>query len=237
MTSIDSEAILEAAPVYIQTEVLPAALRAVQAGARAKELQYLGAGGEGILFHDDIAAYKVGRQSDLEDEADALEALSHVHEARPFVPKFIAYYPELRVLVRSLVDGYPGRWGNGSQLRPVYDLLTRQLDKLDFSPPEWKEDSFVISEQGAPPVMVDLGFTSPIRQRAVTWLRESLKRPEYVARQDLFTLQLYIYQATQEGLLSADEGFRMFDSLAKIFGDKKVADVSSEYYRVFGSKR
>lgn len=220
-------------PVVIHAEVVSSAARAVQAGAHAKDLQYLGAGGEGILFHDNRAVYKVGRHSDLEDEADALEALSRDPEARPFVPKFIAYYPELQVLVRSHVEGRPGRWRDDGQLRPVYDLLVSRLNKLDFSAPEWKEDSFILGENGQI-AMVDLGFTSPIRQRAVHWLRESMKKPEYVARQDLFTLQLYIYQATQEGLLSADEGFKMFDTLAKIFGDKKVADVSSEYYRVFG---
>lgn len=229
----DPDRLLADAHPKVRDEVLQAARKAVATGA-ASDLQYLGAGAEGILFLSRGRVFKVGRRNNLRDEAELLAALYHTPD-RGFVPGFVNYNKELDVLVREYVEGDRGTWGSGTLLRKAYDVLCARAKSLDFTCPEFKEDSFIVRPSGYV-VMVDLGFTQPVRARAAERLREQFEGP-LSKDADLFSLQLDISQTTGEGFLSFSEGTAMFERLRETFGKAAVDPYEREYVYSYSKPR
>lgn len=184
---------------------------------------------EGIVFQDGRFAYKVGRgKHTLRDEAEALQAVSRLS---PLVPRFRRYDSAQRVLVREFVQGRVGQWyGSGPALRQAYEQLEPLFRQADFTAPEWKEDSFVIADNGRP-VMVDLGFARPVGKRGVRRLYERLNGPLFP--DDLFDLQFEVWALTREGDLAPQKGVSIFSTLDRIFGPKTVQPYRREYERAF----
>ena len=160
----------EAAHAAVKEEIPSAAARAVEAGADPAELKYVGAGGEAIVLRAGTVAYKVSRRRTkkgrLSNEAAALAALA-VHGLGPHVYEYDA---DLDVIVRDHVEGHPGTWGESRKIREAYDEAVRVLAPDGFTAPEFKEDSFIIEDDGRP-VMVDVGFVHLTGQRLVDDVR------------------------------------------------------------------
>ena len=225
----DPDRLLADAQPKVREEVLQTARKAVATGA-ASDLQYLDAGAEGILFLSRGLVFKVGRR-DLRNEAELLASLNHTPD-RSLVPRFVRYNKELDVLVREYVEGDRGAWSSGTSLCKAYDVLCARAKSLDFTCPEFKEDSFVVRPSGSV-VMVDLGFTQPVRARAAARLREQFDRP-LSKDANLFLLQLDISQTTGEGFLSFSEGMAMFERLREMFGKVAVDPYEREYVYSYG---
>jgi hypothetical protein len=229
----DPDRLLADAHPKVREEVLQAARKAVATGA-ASDLQYLGVGAEGILFLSRGRVFKVGRRNNLRNEAELLAALYHSPD-RGFVPGVLRYNKELDVLVREYVEGDRGTWGSGTSLRKAYDVLCARAKSLDFTCPEFKEDSFIVRPSGYV-VMVDLGFTQPVRARAAERLREQFDEP-LPKDADLFSLQLDISQTTGEGFLNFSEGMAMFERLRETFGKAAVDPYEREYVYSYSKPR
>lgn len=223
-TGLDEDQLLEDAHPAVRDVVLALAERAVLAGANPARLEYVGSGMEGVTFRDGKAAFKVARgRRSLRDEADALSALNTI--GHPNVPAFYAYIPDLEVLIRQHIDGHVGGWSRQRQLYTVYMDIVNALHTVEFSNPEWKEDSFII-DPGGHVYMVDLGFTYPIGARGAARLNERLNDP---TEDDVFMLQLEIAVLTREGTLTYDQGLRLYHQMAERFGSEKVATYLREY--------
>ena len=163
---------LERVPAVIHSEIEDAERRAIASGANPDDIDYVGAGAEGILFVSDGIAYKVGRRRSLKNEALALEALD---EAGAPVPWFLRYNEPNNVIVREHIEGRPGRWGDSRVLLEVYETeIMPALDAADFTRGEFKEDSFIFAESGKP-IMVDLGMVFPKGERHFEQLKEDMQ--------------------------------------------------------------
>lgn len=168
----------EVAHSAVTKEVVEAAHRATAAGADPKSLKYVGAGMEGIIFEDKSGkAHKVGRPSKrklggVRNEAEAIESLQGTPAAK-FIPKFYKYDRGHDVLVRGKAEGRPGGWGTKG-LREAYEVIAAELKKQDWTSPEFKEDSFIVDEDGKNPVMVDVGLLQPIGKRSAKRMDETI---------------------------------------------------------------
>lgn len=206
---------LDDVPAVLRGELSEAVERAVAAGADEEALEYVGAGGEGIVFVADGIAYKVGRRDrGLRHEAAALEALDELGAP---VPWFHRYDADADVIVREHIEGRPGRWADGKQLRDLWEQkIIPALKRADFTAGEFKEDSFVFTEGGMP-VMVDLGQVHPIGERALIEVRRQMANlsPDMSA----YDLQSEIRFALSDNLITVDQAEVWADDLADVFGD------------------
>jgi hypothetical protein len=212
----------EAAHHAVRPEVHEAAHRAVQAGADGKSIKYVGAGMEGIVFESGGKAYKVardkGRTEKLRMEHEALKALGGEH-----APKVHGFSAEHAVLVREHVKGRPGRWGD--KLSDVHDTIAKKLKAQELTRPEFKEDSYIITESG--PKLIDAGFVQATGKRAGRMLAERMK--SITPKSDLFDLQFEVSSTFGEGGISAKQGLSMFDRLDETFGKERVAAHRKEF--------
>jgi hypothetical protein len=210
--------------------VVEKALRAVAAGADEDSLYYVGAGAEGVVFADKYGrAYKVARWAEppfasLQSEAEALEALADSPAAQ-YAARLYGFDAEHGVLVREMVEGHRGGWSDGTKLRRVHEEIGKALREREITSPEYKEDSYIITDSG--PKIVDVGFTQAIGKRAARKLREHIQhvRPT----DDLFSLQFDISSTFSEGALSAEQALAMFDRLVEVFGPSRVEPYLKEF--------
>lgn len=211
---LDEVALVEQAHGAVKSEVVPAARRAVIAGADAASMKYLGAGGEAIIFTDKSGkAFKVSRRGDgkLRNEAGALKAL----QGTGLVPKLHSYDEERDVIVRDEVSGSAGTWGQDREIRAAYDKIVEKLKAADYSSPEYKEDSFVQDADGNWK-MVDIGFVWPVGQRAV---REFGQRMEKVtAQDDVWDLTSDLRQMVTNDEMTPEAGLQHLEKLERVFG-------------------
>lgn len=154
-------------PAKYRDEVATAATRAGAAGADGP-LEYIGMGGEGVVFCDDAGrAYKVGRwrgadASTLATEAAFLKKAGQIPTIKQHVAKFYRYDAASDVIVRECVR--PKGTRRGGRNMPSDDAAWDMGDRIDkvmrpygFTGPERKRDSFVyVSGRGL--VLVDAGF-------------------------------------------------------------------------------
>lgn len=156
-------------PAKYRDEVAAAAARAGAAGADGP-LEYVGMGGEGVVFCDGAGrAYKVGRwrgpdASTLADEAAFLKKAGQIPTIKQHVAKFYAYDAANDVLVRECVrpKGERGKYArrnmpSDTDAWDMADRIGKVMRPYGFTAPERKPDSFVhVSGRGL--VLVDAGF-------------------------------------------------------------------------------
>ena len=215
------------APVVIRDEIDDAARRAVAVGADPSTLEYVGAGGEGIVFADRGLAYKVGRPGrSLEDEALALGELSAMGAP---VPSFAAWFPSENVIVRSMVEGRPGSWSDARVLEDLWrDEIIPALAAAEFTRGEFKENSFIIPE-GHPvedAVMIDLGFVYPTGSRNVAKIDREVAAAD--ERTKLHPLSMDVQLAVSSGDADAETARRWVARLEQVFGRQRVAGLRRE---------
>lgn len=168
----------------VHGEVEDAARRARAAGAEG-ELQAVGAGQYGIVFCDETGrAYKVLRNPVPENEAHQVflrEALRAEYEwlrdaasstEAGHVARVHGMDLEHLVLVRDCVAGDPGGWSDEGELYLLHRRIGRSMMPLGWLPPEFKGDSYIMTESG--PVLVDASSPIRIGQRFVEYVNEVL---------------------------------------------------------------
>ncbi len=218
-------------PAAIRSEVADAAARAVAAGAAGWALTYVGAGAEGIIFEDGSGrAFKVGRHNTRRSlflEAEALSALQN-SDVRRFVPEFFAYDDAHNVIVRELLEGRPGRWADDRILRGPYDAVAQALNAADFGPPEWKENSWIITLEG--PKLVDLGFVHARRKRAGRYLKLAFANlPSTLTEMELLDLSFEIGNTFTEGGISLREAQGFMDELERRVGAARMMPIRRDF--------
>ena len=141
------------------TEIDDAEARARAAGARGA-LDYIGAGGEGVVLCDEAGqAFKVAREGrDLHDEAEWLQAAGKIPSIRQHVPRRVRYDAKHRVLVREcLRPSKRERRPNERRLWELHERLAKTMHAYGWGRPEFKPDSYVYTRERGP-VLVDAGF-------------------------------------------------------------------------------
>ncbi len=138
------------------SELDEAERRARAAGATGEDLDYVGAGAEGVVFCDDKGlAYKVGREgSRIHDEATFLRKASQIASIKQHIPRHIRYDARNRVLVRECLVPTGAR--KPRKLWELHDRIARTMKPYGHGRPEFKDDSYVMTRRG--PVLVDAGF-------------------------------------------------------------------------------
>jgi hypothetical protein len=208
---------LDDVPAVIRGEMDGAEARAIEAGANPSTLEYLGAGAEGILIVDQGIAYKVGRRRSLENEAEALMALS---EAGAPVPAFFAWCPDINVIVREHIEGRPGRWADSTPLWRVYsEEIVPALKAAEWTHGEFKEDSFVTGDDGRV-VMVDLGHVYPTGQRSVHRLERDMA--SLGPHSDPLSLRLDIISAVSDGDVDAETALGWVSAMEAVFSESQM---------------
>lgn len=159
----------DAVPAKYRDEVAAAATRAGAAGADGP-LEYIGMGGEGVVFCDGAGrAYKVGRwrgpdTPTLADEAAFLKKAGQIPTIKQHVAKFYTYDAANDVIVRECVrpKGERGKYArrnmpSDTDAWDMADRIGKVMRPYGFTAPERKPDSFVhVSGRGL--VLVDAGF-------------------------------------------------------------------------------
>lgn len=145
----------------IKAELDVAEQRARAAGARDRELTYIGAGAEGITFCDDAGqAYKVGRheQMPLKPEAEWLAMASKIPAIKQHIPRGVRFDAKNNVIVREcLVARQEQRRANDKKVWETFHRITKAMEPYGYGRPEFKPDSLVMV-RGRGPVLVDAGF-------------------------------------------------------------------------------
>lgn len=170
-----SEREMEYVPSVVRPEVDDAVRRALAAGAKPP-LEYVGAGMVGLVLKDQKnRAFKVARHVSplhfelLEREYEWLRDAHRIDPERTVKP--IRFDPENLVLIKEYVEGRPYGWAPGS-VHQHFSELAKRMEKLDWGAPEFKDDSYIQTEDGF--VLVDAGMAQRLCQRFVRWLREVL---------------------------------------------------------------
>lgn len=148
------------------------------------EFRYLGAGATAVvLLGPEGNAYKVARSEFatemLSTEYEYLTSMqgSDVGGALPRPMGF-----QNGVLVREGVPGRAGRWGTRG-LRELYERIAAESRAHEWTPPEFKEDSFIVTDDGRI-VMVDVGFTNRTGNRHADYVEAQLEAGEHFTERD-----------------------------------------------------
>lgn len=178
-------------------DVSLAAHRAVAAGADPKTMKYVGSGMEGAVFEDASGkAFKVSHRvggEHMRNEAEALEALKDSPVAG-YVAKHHGYNAKHDVVVRDKVEGSPGGWAQEGGLQEIHAKISDELRKRGFTAPEFKGDSYIMGEDGAPK-LVDVGFVNPIGARLAKRLAEKFGDPAKLKAADPMDLAFDVSNA------------------------------------------
>lgn len=159
----------------IESEFDEVVERALRSSAEPP-LTYIGTGMTAIVFCDAPGmAYKVARggpDERLRDEAEWLYAASG-SSIRDHVAGLFAYDADNDVILRECVTGAPGTWyKHGVVLRDLHDQIGQAMLPLGWTAPEFKEDSYVLSEAG--PILVDASMAHRVGQRLLRYIEEVL---------------------------------------------------------------
>lgn len=146
----------------VEAQIDDAERRARAAGATG-ELDYIGAGVEGIVFCDTKGhAFKVGRgtrgDQGMRDEAEWLAMAAKISNIKQHVPKFFRYDPDNDVIVRECLVPKESREYRRKprKLWELHHRVANVMATYGYGRPEFKDDSWVLTRRG--PVLVDAGF-------------------------------------------------------------------------------
>lgn len=172
-------------PEYVAHAVLPQMQdiveRAILAGAKPP-LEYVGAGMTSVVLCSGKRAYKTARSErtislgTLHDEAEWMETAGTVPWVKDRVARFHRFDSKNVVIVRECPtpgpDMTPYRYGE-SKLWDMHQEIGKQMIPNGWSAPEFKPDSYVITENG--PLLVDASFASRVGQRLLDYTRDLIE--------------------------------------------------------------
>lgn len=187
---------------YVHKTALPQmddiVARAIAAGAKPP-LEYIGTGMTAVVFCVNGVAYKVARRErtrelrTLGTEAEWLETAKTVPWVKDHVAQIHHFDSENDVIVRecpmSAPDRTPYRYGESKLWDLHYEEIGKRMLPYGWSPPEFKPDSYVITDRG--PVLVDASFAWRVGQRLLNHANDliqgriepsPMERPGIVAR-------------------------------------------------------
>lgn len=209
--------IMDKAHPAVHDKIPGAVESAIESGADASDLEYVGAGMEGIILGSGDRAYKVGRFRSLQNEAEALESLQGT-AAGDLVPEFYSYDSGKNVIVREMVEGEPATWGTRN-VREAYEAIAEELRGKDWTAPEYKEDSFIQTPDGRL-LMVDIGLLNPTGEREVKQVETILTNAKSKEDVDLLDVSFSIRNLLNEGHLSPDQAREMVGKIVEHHGSE-----------------
>lgn len=173
----------ELIPHYVGIEMPDAYLRALTAGAKLP-LEYVGAGMYGIVLCDkNDHAWKIARLAGTDrDEEFMLESAASEYEwlrdaAGTSIAKNVAkvyrLHPEEIILERECVRGRAGGWNDGKALSKLHHEIYEVMEKEGWTAPEFKENSYVIKDDGTP-VLVDISMAMRVGMNLAGWVEDVL---------------------------------------------------------------
>lgn len=166
------------------SEQLPDAYqRALEAGA-SEPLDYVGAGQYGIVFCDgNNHAWKVARVAPGESPAFMREAFQDEYEwlravegtaVEKSVARAYAFHSEEIAIERECIRGRAGVWSDDAKLMKLHERLAKTMEReRGWTAPEFKEDSYVITEKGAA-ILVDASMTQRLGMTLAEWIQDVL---------------------------------------------------------------
>jgi hypothetical protein len=194
----------------------------VLAASARPPLEYVGAGMTGIVFCAGDVAYKVARDTRpidhqiFEEEAEWLEAASHVPEVAPHVARFRHFDPENLVIERDCPHPDPDmsawRYGEG-KLFDLHGRIEREMIPHGWTAPEFKPDSYVITSRG--PVLVDASMPSRVGAELAQYIEDVVSGERELRTTQPSDLAFYVRREIGQ-TLSKDEAER----LLKFIGSK-----------------
>ena len=176
-----------------QKDAINTAFAAYQAGAKLP-LHYLGIGLTAVVFNDSNGfAWKVARRSSgtlflmLEREYEFFRAAKTVPSIAKHILRVYGFNREQVAIKRECLWGIPGRWADMTRLFELHKAIGHATEKIGWTPPEFKEDSYVFPSGGRPPVLVDGGFSHRIGPALVRYVKDIIrgKRPVHDCTNDL----------------------------------------------------
>lgn len=175
-------------PQDVHTHVrveLPASERRVRAAGAAGPLWYVGAGMYGIVFCDAWGTawkafrYEQGKPEHmlflrgvLEEEYEWLRDAAATPIASN-VAQVTAMHPDQLVLERECVQGRPGGWSEGKKLADLHTKISKVMELVGWSAPEFKEDSYIIEKNGTPR-LVDISLTKRLGMTLARYVEDVL---------------------------------------------------------------
>lgn len=139
-------------------------------------LEYVGSGASAVVLLDGKRVLKVARKrhpvyySLLETEGELLQdahAIDPAHVVKPH-----AFLADPIILVKDYVEGRPFGWAP-TVVHDHFRELASALEKINWGPPEFKDDSYVRTEAGGF-VLVDGGHAARLCGRLVRWVEDWL---------------------------------------------------------------
>lgn len=176
-----------------------------------------------VVFCDaNGVGWKVGRVDNpttrrfLEDEAEWLQDAARVPDVREHVVAVTSYHPEQVAIERECVDGRPGGWSQESALHDLHWHIERAMVPHGWTAPEFKADSYVMSDGGKRAVMVDASMPSRVGANLLRYARDLMdgrKRPGFQRPDDL---AFYIGRETNArlGTITPTDAQPVLDELA-----------------------
>jgi hypothetical protein len=191
-------------------DLMPALIRAewplVQARLESLgltgEFRYLGAGASAVvLLGPEGDAYKVARSEfAIEMLSAEYEYLTSMQESAvgASLPRPLGF--QNGVLVREGIPGRAGGWGTRG-LRELYDRIVAESRAREWTAPEFKEDSFIITDDGRI-VMVDVGYANPIGNRHARKVEDRLDAGELFTEREARDAAWGLRMDAADGLVS-----------------------------------
>jgi hypothetical protein len=101
------------------------------------------------------------------------------------VAQVTAMHPDQLVLERECVQGRPGGWSEGKTLADLHRKISKVMELVGWSAPEFKEDSYIIEKTGKP-ILVDISLTNRLGMTLAHYVEAVLSgRPSAFSWHDL----------------------------------------------------
>ena len=174
----------EYVPAIVHPQMEDIVRRAIAAGAKPP-LEYVGAGMTAVVLCAGKTAYKIARTKGddrfLSKEAEWLTTAKTVPWVKDHVAKIRRFDRENTVIIRECPmpdpEGgargmTPYRYGEG-KLFDLHQEIGKRMIPYGWTAPEFKPDSYVITEHG--PVLVNASMPSRVGQRLLDYVRDVLE--------------------------------------------------------------
>jgi hypothetical protein len=180
-TSIKSAVLnLKDAGVY-QKDTVYAAYEAYMSGAKLP-LTFLGIGMTSVVLCDNAGfAWKVARQKSkvlfllLEREYEFFKAARTIPSIAKHILRVYGFNREHIAIKRECLWGSPGRWADATRLFELHKKIGTETERIGWTPPEFKEDSYVFPGGGRPPILVDGGFSHRLGPVLVRYVKDVIR--------------------------------------------------------------
>jgi hypothetical protein len=176
--------------------------RALRAHAEPP-LMYMGTGMTAVVICDRRGnAFKTARRMApidavfLNDEAEWLQTASRVIGVREHVAKFKAFYPNLLVIKRECPVQSEDWWRHRGKEWDLHRLIEARMIPHGWTAPEFKEDSYVITENG--PILVDATMAHRVGKRLLRFTIELIRGGRLVERGSLSRPSDYAFYIRNE---------------------------------------